>query len=293
MTKTNFIGNNAENEITAPHRQALSRHGYRALRLIGRGAFSQVLLIQQEETKLLFACKISSRRDLARREGAILKAAVHPLFPKFRDLWEDGGSAFLVMEYVCGSSLEEFLHRRGFFSSVQTARVGMELAEGLKFLHQLPEPVLYRDLKPANIMIRQDGRVKLLDMGCACGLRQPDGARAGTPGYAAPEQLESGGVLSFATDVYGLGKTLEDMIRNSRDNKNNRDHRDNSLRQVITACTAAQPDQRIPDMQGVMTALAFLCRSGESRGELSRIKGFLQSRVSCVKSVWESEYKNI
>lgn len=283
MIKANFEGNNAETEITASHRQSLSRHGYRALRRIGRGAFSQVLLIQQEETKLLYACKISHRLDLARREGEMLAAAVHPLFPEFRDLWEDGESAFLVMEYICGSSLEELLLRRGFFSPAQTARVGMELAEGLKFLHQLPGPVLYRDLKPANVMIRQDGRVKLLDMGCACGLRQPDGARAGTPGYAAPEQLEFGGVLSFASDVYGLGKTLEAMVS---------ENGGSSLRRVIKACTAAQPDQRIPDMQGVMTALAYLCKARD-RGEPSRIKGFLQPRVSCVTSVWESEYKNI
>lgn len=132
-------------------------------------------------------------------------------------------------------------------------------------------------------MIRQDGRVKLLDMGCVCKMRQPDGARAGTPGYAAPEQLEEGGILSFASDVYGLGRILKVMAGPKSVGR---------LGKVIAACTAGKPEQRIPDMQGVMTALAPLCKIGRNREEFPR-QSFLQPRVTCVKNVWESEYKNI
>lgn len=262
--------------------EQLAQHGYHIVRLLGQGAFSQVLLVQQQETDMLFACKISDRKNLTHREGRLLMAVDHPLFLRFRDLWDEGESAFLLMEYVCGSSLEELLRRRGALSQAQAARIGMELAEGLRFLHQLSDPILYRDLKPANVMIRQDGRVKLLDMGCACELRQPDGARAGTPGYAAPEQLEEGGILSFASDVYGLARTLEIIAGKNCSGK---------LRRVINACTGEKPEQRIPDMQGVMTALAPLCKLGRNREEFPR-QGFLQPRVTCVKSVWESEYKN-
>lgn len=271
-------------EMAVEKTEQLAQRGYQAVSLLGQGAFSQVFLVRRKETGTLFACKISHRQDIARREGKLLAATDHPLFPRFCDLWEEGEIAFLLMEYVCGSSLEELLRRRGSFSQTQTARIGMELAEGFKFLHQLPEPVLYRDVKPSNIMIRQDGRVKLLDMGCACELRQPDGVRAGTPGYAAPEQLETGGILSFSCDVYSLGRTLEAMAG---------EHIDSGLKRVITACTAQLPDQRIPDMQGVMSALAPLCREKGNRSELFRPHGFLQPRVNFVKSVWESEYKNI
>ena len=271
-----------KNKIAVEKKEQLARRGYHTVRLLGQGAFSQVLLIQQQETGLLFACKVSDRKDLAHREGSLLAAVDHPLFPQFRDLWDEGESAFLLMEYVCGSSLEELLRRRGALSQTQTTRIGMELAEGLRFLHQLPDPILYRDVKPANVMIRQDGRVKLLDMGCASKLRQPDGARAGTPGYAAPEQLEEGGILSFASDVYGLARTLEAIAGKNCGGK---------LERVINACTAEKPKQRIPDMQGMMTALAPLCKTGRNGDEFPR-KGFLQPRVTCVKSVWESEYKN-
>lgn len=270
------------NKITAEKIEQLARHGYHTVRLLGQGAFSQVLLVQQQGTDMVFACKVSDRQDLTCREGRLLAAVDHPLFPRFCDLWDEGENAFLLMEYVCGSSLEELLRRRGALSQTQTARIGMELAEGLRFLHQLPDPILYRDVKPANVMIRQDGRVKLLDMGCACKLRWPGGARAGTPGYAAPEQLEEGGILSFACDVYGLARTLEVIAGKNCGGR---------LGRVIKACIAEKPEQRIPDMQGVMTALAPLCKTGRSREEFQR-QGFLQPRVTCVKSVWESEYKN-
>lgn len=264
--------------------QSLIQRGFRVIRTIGKGAFSQVLLVQQMETDIFFACKISERKDLAQWEGRLLASTDHPLFPGFCDLWEENENSFLLMEYICGSSLEELLQRRGSFAQTQTARVGMELAEGLRYLHQLPEPVLYRDVKPNNVMIRQDGRVKLLDMGCACRLRYCVSARAGTPGYAAPEQLEEGGVLSFACDVYGLGRTLEAMAGKNCGDK---------LGAVIAACTAKNPKQRIPDMQGVMTALAPLCREGKGRERLAGIQGFLQPRVACVENIWENEYKNI
>lgn len=271
-----------KNKIAVEKIEQLARNGYHTVRLLGQGAFSQVLLIQQQGTDMLFACKVSDRQALAHREGRLLEVVDHPLFPRFYELWDEGESTFLLMEYVCGSSLEELLRRRGALSQAQTARIGMGLAEGLRFLHQLPDPILYRDVKPANIMIRQDGRAKLLDMGCACELRHPDGARAGTPGYAAPEQLEEGGILSFASDVYGLGRTLEVIAGKNCAGK---------LGRVINACTAEKPQQRIPDMQGVITSLAPLCENGRN-GEGFPQQGFLQPHVTCVKSVWESEYKN-
>lgn len=261
----------------------LVRHGYHMVRLLGQGAFSSVYLVRKQETGELFACKVSARLDLVRREGELLVRAYHPLFPGLYDLLTENGLAFMFMEYVCGSSLEELLRRRGFFSDIQTARVGMELAEGLGFLHQLPESVLFRDVKPANVMIRQDGRVKLLDLGCACELQQSAKARAGTPGYAAPEQLAGECRLTFASDVYGLGMTLAAMSGKNRGGE---------LERVIAACTEQRPQLRLSDMKEVMAALAPLCGVGQSRSEIRSFRGLFAPRVICVKNIWESRYKN-
>lgn len=266
--------------------KALAEKGYQMERLLGRGAFSKVFLVRRQAqsfTEWFLACKVSNRTDLALREAALLQRIDHPLFPEFYGMWQQGEAVYLLMEYVCGSSLEEFLRRRRNFSSAQTARVGMALAEGLRFLHQMSDFVLYRDLKPANIMIRQDGRVKLLDLGCACQKSDRETTLAGTPGYAAPEQLNVGGRLTFAGDVYSLGKTMEAMAGKNCQGE---------LKQVILACTGQQPEHRIPDMQGVMAALAPLCGGDTGRSGHFRVGGFLRSHTSCIKNIWESNFKN-
>ena len=266
--------------------KVLSDKGYQMERLLGKGAFSNVFLIRSLWQNFLerpLACKVSNRTDLALREAALLQRIDHPLFPEFYGMWQQDEKVYLLMEYVCGSSLEEFLQRRGAFSPARTAQVGMALAEGLRFLHQMPDFVLYRDLKPANVMIRQDGRVKLLDLGCAWQKSDQETTLAGTPGYAAPEQLTAGDKLTFACDVYSLGKTMEAMA-----GKNCR----GELKQVILACTGQQPEHRIPDMQGVMAALTPLCGEDTVKNSYVRQGGFLRSRTACIKNIWESSYKN-
>ena len=234
--------------ITYEDQKALAGRGYEIIRLLGEGAFSKVVLvrkialtqqhakerrgsIQTESFSDEAACKISRQINLALREAETLARIDHPLFPKYLGVWQEGEKVFLLMEYVRGSSLEALLARRGGFSEMQVIRIGLELAEGLKYLHELPVPILFRDLKPANILLRQDGQVKLLDLGCACTTgRQAD--LAGTPEYAAPEQLKSGSVLTPASDVYGLGKTLQAMTGRKCGR---------GLKQVIAACIKDSP----------------------------------------------------
>lgn len=278
--------------------KALAGRGYEVVRLLGEGAFSKVVLVRKKAVTQLqpteerrdglqtesfidnAACKISRQAGLALREAETLAGIDHPLFPKYLDVWQEGERVYLLMEYVRGSSLEALLARRGGFSDMQIVQIGLELAEGLKYLHELPRPILFRDLKPANILIRQDGRVKLLDLGCACTTgRQAD--LAGTPEYAAPEQLISGSVLTPASDVYGLGKTLQAMAGRKCAK---------GLRQVIAACLKERPQERLPDMRGVISALASLeKRTGRSQ----KLSPSGRTPVVCVNNVWESAYKRV
>lgn len=272
-------------QLFLQEQQILARRECTMVRLLGQGAFSQVFLVRRQDTSKLLACKVSQRQELIFREGTLLAKVHHPLFPEFYDMWSEGGQAFLLMEYVCGSSLETLLCRRGSFAEAQAARVGMELAQGLRFLHQMPEPVLFRDMKPANVMIRQDGRVKILDLGCACEQSQAVRTKAGTPGYAAPEQFEEDGILTPACDVYGLGRMLEAMSGK----------RGRQLKSVITVCTMPQPERRLPDMQEVMVALAPLCGSvsGSGRGRKQKWRKGIRNDIICEKNIWDSRHKNV
>ena len=193
----------------------LERRGYRVYRFLGQGAFSRVYLARKKEGGEAVACKVSSRKKLVEREGRLLQRLEHPLFVAYKECWQEGDRSCLAMEYVPGSSLDVLLGRQGRLAAKRAAQVALELAEGLRYLHTMKDAVLFRDIKPANIMIRQDGKVKLLDLGCACLLEAGDAARAGTPGFGAPEQFEMAGSVSPASDVYGVGQALWAMLGGS------------------------------------------------------------------------------
>lgn len=191
-------------------RKILEDRGYFCRGMLGAGAFSQVYRVEKDGTG--YACKIGGSIAVLEQEAEIMKKLKHPLFPEFYEFWTSGEWGFLVMELITGSSVDRMIRRRGRFCGRQVIRAGLELAGGLRYLHEREEKYLFRDVKPANVMIRQDGRIKLLDLGCVCSGKEPVISRAGTRGYAAPEQLDGKGELTEGCDIYGLGSTLEAML---------------------------------------------------------------------------------
>lgn len=255
-------------------------HGYAPVRRIGSGAFSQVYLVKNKKGEY-FACKISRSGEASVHEAETLKAMSHPFSPEFFDFWQERESC-LVMEYLEGSTLEEHLRRRHSFSADCVIRVGQELASGLSWLHE-QHGLAYRDLKPSNIVITQNGRVKLIDFGCVCSLGEPTGTMAGTPGFAAPEQLdlEIRQRVSAAGDVYGLGKVMEAMLGSRRGT--------GKLRRVIAVCIAERQENRFPDMRSVGAALAECGKKRRKRNGWE--EDILTGRISVQKNIWKSLYK--
>ncbi len=260
------IGENGR-KLDALGQLVLRRKGYQCLGRLGRGAFSRVYCVKKEQGGGVCACKISENSNILEKEAHVMAKLGHSLFPGYIDWWKEAGLGFLLSEYVAGSSMEEMLDRRGYFTAGQTARAGMVLAEGLGYLHGMRERFLFRDVKPANIMIRQDGMVKLIDLGCVCSLEAGVSSRAGTPGYAAPEQLAGKGALTTACDVYGLGRTLEKMLGEGRKTQGKGDFygegrqerkRHGKLKRILEDCTREEAWQRIQDMEGVIFELKRL-----------------------------------
>lgn len=260
-------------------RAVLSGRGYLRRGLLGTGAFSDVYCVERAVDGRKYACKVSAKAEMLEREAKVLEGLRHPLYPDFGAFWRQEGLGILIREYVEGSSLEEMLERR-HFSAAQTIRWGLELAAGLGYLHGLPQRFLFRDVKPANVIVRQDGRVKLIDLGCVCSLAGEVSSRAGSPGFAAPEQLREGGALSASCDVYGLGKTLEAMMGEacgSREHAVGLRPRGKSIKRlgkpekswrmleelrarrrlshIIQACTMEEAEQRVADMGNVLRQL--------------------------------------
>lgn len=248
--------------------------GYAVRRLLGQGAFSDVYCVEGKADGRLYACKVSGQAEMLEREARLTERLRHPSFPVYGTFWKKAGMGILLREYAEGYSLEELLGRR-LFSVEQTIRVGLSLAEGLQYLHELPEKFLFRDVKPANVIIRQDGRAMLIDFGCVCSMSEKVTSRAGSPGFAAPEQLREGSALTASCDVYGLGQTLKAMLgAESRRSRTGRGRwcgglqkagrrwksseelrQEKRLRQFLEACTEAAEGKRIADMRAVIREL--------------------------------------
>ena len=255
-------------------------------RLLGEGAFAQVYKVRCIQTGQIYACKRSEDIPMLWREYCVGSMLEHPLFPKIYDFWQEKGCGYLLMEYVPGTNVKVFLRHRSQFSVRQTIRVGMELAEGLLYLHEGKNPCLFRDVKPENIMIRQDGRVKLLDLGCACEKNTLQNTRAGSPGYAAPEQFVRGSGMDVTCDVYGLGKTLEEMLGRNRQHGVGK-----QLAKVCKQCTRENAEERIPDMRELLLMFARLYEKSFGNGPKYKNrcggKSVYGKDLRCLKNIWE------
>lgn len=147
------------------------------------------------------------------REANILVTLSHPSIPKIFDFFSDEERSYLVLEYIQGKDLESFLNEtQGFLPEEQVVIWAIELCHVLHYLHtHKPEPILFRDLKPSNIMINQQNHVILVDFGIAKNFRSGQkGTMIGTEGYSPPEQYR--GEMTFQTDIYALGATLHHLI---------------------------------------------------------------------------------
>jgi len=229
------------------------KKGYVVAALIGKGSTAEVYRIKDNISGKYFACKISGQKARLARESELLKRISHPLFPKWHEYVQEEGYACLIMEDIRGGNLHDFLTRRKHLTVKEALYVTLELADGLNFLHELQPAILYRDLKPANIMLRQDGKVKLIDLGTAGAERRE---RAGTPGFSAPE-IFLGERQDFTCDIYSLGKVLEAMLIGSEI--------PTGLMHIIRAAISERQEERIPGMRELIRHLAVYQDMGKAQ----------------------------
>jgi outer membrane protein assembly factor BamB/tRNA A-37 threonylcarbamoyl transferase component Bud32 len=158
-----------------------------------------------------------SMREMAlrtfERESDMLASLSHPAVPEIYDYFPSKTRAYLVMEYINGRDLEAIINAASDFIAVETVlRWAHELCDVLAYLHaQEPEPVIFRDVKPSNIMIDQHDQIRLVDFGIAKIFQAGEkGTMIGTEGYSAPEQYR--GEANPSSDVYGVGATLHHIL---------------------------------------------------------------------------------
>lgn len=252
---------------------ALLASKYRIMRELGRGAGSRVYLAIQENIGIQRAIKCIPKNRLQSGYGELmaLRDLDHPCLPHLVDLLEGADTVCLVMELVEGQSLRSYMDqiRPGGLSADQLLDWGIELTRILIYLHGRKPPLIYRDLKPANVMICPNGRLKLIDFGTLTSLSGlPDQESSlGSPAYAAPEQFE--GSFDERSDLYALGVCLKELFDYLPDDKGSR--RD-GLRQVIEGCCKKRPEDRFQTAGEVEAALTKLSATGNLPSGQGRVK---------------------
>jgi serine/threonine protein kinase len=196
------------------------------------------------------------------REAEILRKLDHDGIVKVYDHYASGdGKYFLVMDYVPGRNLELIINTNGPLNNDLVVRIGIQCAEVLEYLHAQEEPIIYRDLKPSNLMLTPDGRVVFIDFGIARQFMPKEVAtRVVTAGYSPPEQYF--GRQDTRSDIYSLGATLSHLLTGVRPKpltqSNPIGQNPNvlaSLNMLIMSMTAHELDDRPPNARAVRFSL--------------------------------------
>ena len=204
---------------------------YRVLRLIGKGGFGAVYQANDDrfQGQRRVAIKEMSDAHLSQTERAraianfqqeanILVPLKHPNLPDVSDFLEEGGKAYMVMEFIDGQTLEDVQDQAGApLDEKLVMDWALQLCDVLDYLHNQPHPIIFRDLKPPNIMVTRTNQIKLIDFGIARLFKTSsakDTETLGSQGYAPLEQYGRG-QSDGRSDIYALGATLYDLLTNS------------------------------------------------------------------------------
>lgn len=198
---------------------------YEILKEVGRGGMSVVYLAMDQRLNKQWAIKevrLVDSDPLHKKvfhslaiEAELIKKLDHPALPRIVDVFKSETTILVVMDYIEGATLEKVLEDQGAQSEDAVIDWALQLCDCMNYLHNQTPPIIYRDLKPPNIMVKPDGTVKLIDFGIAREFKEgksSDTVALGTVGYAAPEQRNRNIQSDARTDIYGLGATLFHLV---------------------------------------------------------------------------------
>jgi tRNA A-37 threonylcarbamoyl transferase component Bud32 len=235
---------------------------YRLRTLLGQGGAGAVYLADDTQLfdrpvavkELIEQFSGAEEREAAierfTHEARMLVTLSHPNLPDVRSYFTEGGRHYLVMEYVEGHTLARLLEQAGGkLSMADVTDWGRQICDVLAYLHGRKPAVIFRDLKPTNIMLDGHGRIKLIDFGTARHFdltKLTDTLKMGSIGYAPPEQYQGYGQTSPQTDIYALGATLHHLLTNQ-------DPSEHPF--VFTPPSMVRPDLPEPLSRAIMRAL--------------------------------------
>jgi len=249
---------------------------YKILNVIGKGGMSVVYLAMNERANKQWAIK-EVRKDGVQNfevvkqnlivETDLLKRLNHPHLPSIIDVIDGDGTFLIVMDYIEGNPLSKAIKNSGAQNQDDVIEWSKQLCDVLGYLHSRKPPIIYRDMKPSNVMLKPDGNVMLIDFGTAREFKSTsvaDTTCLGTQGYAAPEQFGGHGQTDARTDIYCLGATMYHLITGHNPAlppyemypiRQWNPMLSSGLEEIILKCTQKNPDDRYQSCAELLYAL--------------------------------------
>ena len=230
------------------------------------------------------------------REANLLATLNHPAIPRIYDYFTDDDRSYLVLEFVHGKDMEAIINdTNGFLTEEQVLTWAIELCDVLSFLHNhKPDPIIFRDMKPSNIMVNSNGDIILVDFGIAKTFQTGQkGTMIGTEGYSPPEQYR--GEATPLADIYSLGATIHHALTRrdprleppfsfaERPVRRINSRVSPEFEAVINTALAYDPSERFPSTADMKEALMNVARK---TGALSKITTTSIAPAGGIKPIW-------
>lgn len=238
-------------------------------RILGKGGSGTVYLAWDRRIHRWRAIKETKDKN---QEMEMLRQLHHKHLIEIFDAFEEEGFRYLVIEYVEGCSVAQKLERGVVFSKEQVIGYGIQICETLCYLHEQIPPVIYGDIKPSNLMLEQDGTIKLIDLGTAKTFTGSEERKLwGTQRYAPPEREE--GQEDVRGDIYSLGVTMYEMVHGKHFMVDALKENGTAFDAVCKKCTAKMPKERYQTAYAVIQALKSCDRREEEEEKRRKRQG--------------------
>lgn len=262
------------NFVTLSSKSTLQNDQIRISMHISSGGLSAVYLAEKNKQMVVVKESVlpagsseenlNKARELFRREARVLMALDHPRIAKVLDYFQENGRDYLLLEYIPGITLREYVRRHGTQSEEKVIAWTKAIAEILKYLHEQDPPVIHRDLTPDNLMITPSGEIVLIDFGAANQLiGTATGTIVGKQYYISPEQFRGKSIP--ASDIYSLGGTLNFLLTGKDPEAlacsfpmESNSSISAAMNEFVADCTRTELSKRIPSIDHLIDRLSSL-----------------------------------
>ena len=268
---------------------------YEILTLIGQGGMSKVYLARDRRLNKQWAVnEVVVQSAIA--EANMIKQLDHPSIVRIVDIIDNPDVIYIIEDYIEGETLNTILEENGAQPQELVIEWAMQICEALEYLHTRKPAIIYRDMKPSNVMLKPDGNIKIIDFGIAREYKEQslaDTVSLGTKGYAAPEQFGGKGQTDARTDVYCLGVTLYHLVTGHSPCdppyeiypiRHWNPQLDPGLEAIIEKCTQLNPNDRYQSCAELLYALQHYEENGAAyRAKQKRkLTTFIGTAAACV-----------